>query len=52
MDYFVLVCGIIVLVVMLIGNVYFLAHNAHSNDTKFGSNIIMRIIVVTYIDSL
>ena len=47
MDWYYLTASLSCLFVLLIGNVYFLAHNAHSNDTKFGSNIGMRIIVVS-----
>ena len=49
MDWYALVVALTFLLVMLIGNIYFLAHSAHPNDTKFGSNIVMRIVVVSYV---
>jgi hypothetical protein len=32
--------------ILFIGNVYMLAHNAHPNDTPMGKNIFMRALVV------
>lgn len=39
---------VIFVVMLLIGNIYFLAHYAHPNDTNFGKSIPMRILVVRY----
>ena len=49
MDLYFLLVAAIMLLILLIGNTYFLAHNAHSNDSSFGSNIVVRIIVVTIV---
>jgi hypothetical protein len=48
MDWYAFAVAIALLIAVIIGNIYFLAYNAHPNDTKFGSNIIMRILVVNY----
>ena len=34
---------------LIFGNVYMLAYYAHSQDTKFAANILMRLIVVSFI---
>ena len=46
MDWYYLSIALTLLFVLLIGNIYFLAHNAHSKDSAFGSNVLNRILVV------
>eukprot|EP00347_Sterkiella_histriomuscorum_P002802 403366747 len=46
MDWYTVSVAIICLIILLIANIYFLANNAHPNDSPFGQNIIMRILVV------
>ena len=47
MDWYFLAVALVLLLVILIANTYFLAHNAHPQDTKFGSNMGMRVLVVS-----
>ena len=47
MDWYFFAVVMTMVLVILLGNTYFLAHNAHPNDTKFGSSILMRIFVVS-----
>ena len=49
MDWYFFAVVMTMVLVILLGNTYFLAHNAHPNDTKFGSSIVMRIFVVSFI---
>jgi len=46
MDWYSLIAYLSCIFVLLVANIYFLAHNAHPNDTKFGSHFGMRIVVV------
>lgn len=46
MDWYFLSVSLTLLFVILLGNVYFLADNAHPKDTHFGSSMVMRLVVV------
>ncbi|CDW87933.1 UNKNOWN [Stylonychia lemnae] len=46
MDWYTIGVAIALLIILLVANIYFMAHNAHPNDSPFGQNIIMRILVV------
>lgn len=46
MDWYLLGAAIALTVVLIIFNIYFLAHYAHPNDTLFGQSILMRMFVV------
>ncbi len=48
MDWYAIAVAIALVLVLLIGNIYFFAHNAHPNDSTFGSNIFMRALAVFY----
>jgi len=52
MDWFLLATALIAILVFIIANIYFLAHYAHPNDTRFGSSIPMRIFVVITIHGI
>ncbi len=54
MDWYFLAVALVLLIVIMIANTYLLAHNAHPQDSKFGSNIFMRVVVVNepFIQSL
>ena len=56
-DWYMIGVAIIVAVMLILGNIYYLAYYAHPNDTPFGKSIKMRIMVVkilknTYIFNL
>jgi hypothetical protein len=46
MDLYFLLSSLAFVFALLVFNVYFLARNAHPNDTKFGSHFVLRILVV------
>lgn len=48
MDWYAIGVAIALVLVLLIGNIYFFAHNAHPNDSSFGSNIFMRALAVSF----
>jgi hypothetical protein len=45
-DWYMLVVSFVVLAILIIGNIYYLAHFAHPNDTPFGKSLPMRALVV------
>jgi hypothetical protein len=49
MDWFILAYSIVFIVLLIVGNVYWLAHYAHPKDTAFGQSILIRALVVRLI---
>jgi LMBR1 domain-containing protein 1 len=46
LEWYILGAALVFFVIIVIGNIYFLAKYAHPKDTPFGSSIFMRIVVV------
>ncbi len=46
MDYFVIVVFALIFLMTLVVSLYFVAHNAHPNDTKFGSSFCIRFFII------
>jgi len=46
-DWYFIAVSVILMSLLVFGNVYMLAYYAHSQDTKFAANLLMRFIVVS-----
>ena len=50
-DWYFIAVSVILTALVVFGNVYMMAYYAHSQDTKFASNVLMRFIVVSASES-